>query len=210
MNTPLPGDPVVTINGARLRYQGIARVRADLATDLAVTRTRANGVDEVFVSTARADGRVERRLIYGDDLDLRGFKNVDAPPDVRVDGERANLLAYEDEPNALAERLVRGLAIGVKDAAETVQLMATKLVEQQALTSTALFLGGTAAAIAVGGGALGLAGAALASVGPLVAGGAVLVCVVGVALIVGAGVLRQVAFGRAERKGETIAGVVDP
>ncbi|WP_348246091.1 hypothetical protein, partial [Salmonella enterica] len=74
------------------------------------------------------DGKPERMIIWGDELDFR-FRNQKVEPEIRLNGEAGMLVHFEDEPNGVAERLVRGISTGFKESMESLANLAKKSVE---------------------------------------------------------------------------------
>ncbi|GEM_PF-4840610 len=203
------GYDSVSINGRSLAYQGLARLKSGTDAPAAAEKTKENGFDEMLVSVVTPSGESERLLIYANRLDF-SFKKRNVVPDLRINGQPAVLLHYEDEANGFWERALRGVGLGFKDAFEAVATMARRSVEGIVITGTVAMAGGTAL-IAMRGGseAVSLILPIIRSVASnlLFIGSGVVV--VGSMLIALSGIVRAIASGPAQSKMGTIASVID-
>ncbi len=203
------GYDSVSINGRSLAYQGLARLKSGTDAPTAAEKTKENGFDEMLVSVVTPNGESERLMIYANRLDF-SFKKRNVVPDLRINGQPAVLLHYEDEANGFWERAVRGVGLGFKEAFEAVATMARRSVEGIVITGTVAMAGGTAL-IAMRGGSE--ATSLISQIVRLVASNVLFigagVVAIGSTLIALSGVFRAIASGPAQSKMGTIASVID-
>jgi hypothetical protein len=202
------GNDVFTINGARIAKQGAAHLKEGMSPAEAAAKTKKNGMDEMIVAFEGPDGKPERLIIYGDNLDF-SFRKSRTEPDVRLNGEPGMLVHFEDEPNGFLERMQRGLTDGFKDAMDSLAALAHKSVEGVAYAGAASFLGGTIWVAATKGAALGILKDAAIVLGPKIAMGIGATAAIGAGVLIVSAVVKAIASGGNETKMETIAEVVD-
>ncbi len=202
------GNDVLTINGVRIAKQGAAHLKEDTTPAAAAEKTKANGMDEMILAFEGPDGKPERLIIWGDQLDFR-FRKQNVEPDIRLNGEQGMMVHFEDEPNGIGERMVRGIGTGFKEAMESLANMAKKSVEGVAYAGAASFLGGTIWVVASKGAALEVMKSAAVVLGPKIAIGVGATALVGAGIILITAIVKAAAGGGNETKMETIAGVID-
>lgn len=202
------GNDVLTINGVRIAKQGAAHLKEGMGPAEAAEKTKANGMDEMILAFEGADGKPERLIIWGDQLDFR-FRKQNVEPDIRLNGEQGMLVHFEDEPNGLGERLVRGISTGFKEAMESLANLAKKSVEGVAYAGAASFLGGTIWVVASKGAALSIMKDAAIVLGPKIAFGVGATALIGAGIILVTAIVKAATSGGNDTKMETIAGVID-
>jgi hypothetical protein len=134
----------IAINGKQVNVQGIKELKSGLSIQEATTKTKKNGIDEVYFSV---DGK--NFLAYGDALDLKGLSRNNIAT-ITYNNRQGNLVAYEDEANSFGEGLKMGAFNGLKNTRDAVL---------GAVKNTITSIGPTGALLA--GGALGIAGIAM-------------------------------------------------
>ena len=112
----IKGNDVLTINGVRIAKQGVAHLKPGVTSEQAAEKTKANGMDEMIIAFMGPDGKPEKLIVYGDNLDF-SWRNSPNEPDVRLNGEPGMLVHFEDEPNGFGARFQRDL----KEAGETIR-----------------------------------------------------------------------------------------
>ena len=147
---PPIGQNVITINGKAIKAQGIARIRDGVTTDDAAAKARTAGEDEMIVSYNDADGNKQRLLVWGDHMNF-SFRHKESEPDVQVNGTKAMIVSFDDEPNTIWEGAMAGMIQGVKDSCDAISTMAKASIQGVAVTSGAALLGGSIWAAASGG-----------------------------------------------------------
>ncbi|MEB3329246.1 MAG: hypothetical protein VKQ33_08460 [Candidatus Sericytochromatia bacterium] len=202
------GNDVLTINGAQVAKQGLAYLRPGVTPDQAALATKNNGLDELILGFEGENGKTERVIVYGRDLDL-SFRAHPGEPVILLNGRRGMLLHFDDEMNAGGQRVIRGINNGFRDAMDVVSSMARKSVDAAGLAGGAAFLGGSIWVIATKGAALPVIGQAAGFLAPKVALGVGATALVGVVLIVASAVLKALAGGKPDPRMETIAAVID-
>lgn len=202
------GNDVLTINGVRIAKQGAAHLKEGMAPAEAAEKTKANGMDEMILTFEGADGKPERLIVWGDQLDFR-FRNQRVEPDVRLNGEQGMIVHFEDEPNGMGERMVRGIGNGFREAMESLQNMAKKSVEGVAYAGAASFLGGTIWVVASKGAALSILKDAAIVLGPKIAMGVGATALIGAGIILVTAIIKAAAGEGNGTKMETIAAVID-
>lgn len=200
------GNDVVTINGARIAKQGMAHIKPGMTVEAAADKTKNNGMDEMIIGFMGADGKAERMIIYGDNLDF-SFRKSKNEPDIRINGEPGILLAFDDEQVGFGERFGAGLRNGFREAADTIGMLAKKTIDNLPLFVGGTALGGTLLFTFAKGAAVEAVKNAIIYLPklPIIAGGA---------LAVGAGVIIVSALIKALTGGQThnsasIAAVID-
>src|SRR3989338_3232193 len=103
------GNDVLTINGVRIAKQGAAHLKEGVSPADAAEKTKSNGMDEMILAFEGPDGKPERLIIWGDQLDFT-FRNQRVEPEIRLNGEVGMLVHFEDEKNGFMERTVRGIS----------------------------------------------------------------------------------------------------
>lgn len=126
---PVSTPPVLTIDGRRITYQGIARMRANMNVEDAAKATAGNGQDEMIVTVRGADGRAQRVVVWGDQLDFAYRKNAQRPV-VMLDGRAAMIVHAEDEQVGLTERIGGGLTSGLRNGLDALADLARKALAE--------------------------------------------------------------------------------
>lgn len=206
--SPITGREVITVNGVRVAYQGLAALKPGVSVQDAAERTKDNGLDELLVTVAGPDGQARRLLVWGDALDF-GFRASQAPPVVTVDGAPARLAHHEDEAVGLLERLGRGFTEGFKEAGQSVSTMARRTVEGSPYVGAAALVAGVGLAFVARAEAFGIIRNGLIVLTPKLLSGAGLTAAGAAGVMVAMSVVRAVAGGAGKAKMETIAAVTD-
>jgi hypothetical protein len=205
----------LTINGKPILYQGIARLRPDLGVDpatkvdIAIKTTKGNGIDEMVFGFTGPDGKAERIIIWGDQLDFR-WRERQAPPEVILNGQRGVMLHNDDEQGTATEAGVFGLIGGIKLAFESIETVAKKAVTGGAmLVGATAALGGIVWVAATQGAAMGPIARAIAAVAPYAGGGLAAISLAAIGLLLLSGLVKAMAntLGTPP-KYETIAAVI--
>jgi hypothetical protein len=202
------GNDVLTINGVQIAKQGAAHLRPGVTSDQAALATKNNGMDELILGFEGEDGKAERIIVYGRDLDL-SFRALAGEPEIFLNGQRGMLIHFDDEMNATWQRFVRGVNNGFKDAMDVVSSMARKSVDATGYAGGAAFLGGSIWVVATKGAALPVIGQAAGFLAPKIAIGVGATALIGVGLIVASAMLKAIAGGKPDPRMETIAAVID-
>lgn len=202
------GNDVLTINGVRIAKQGAAHLKEGMSPAEAAEKTKANGKDEIILTFEGDDGKPERLIVWGDQLDFR-FRKQNVEPDVRLNGQQGMIVHFEDEPNGMGERMVRGIGNGFREAMESLQAMAKKSVEGVAYAGAASFLGGTIWVVASKGAALSIMKDAAIVLGPKIAMGVGATALIGAGIILVTAIIKAAAGEGNGTKMETIAAVID-
>jgi hypothetical protein len=202
------GNDVLTINGIQVAKQGAAHLRPGVTSDQAALATKNNGMDELILGFEGENGKAERIIVYGRDLDL-SFRGRPGEPEIFLNGQRGMLIHFDDEMNAGGQRVIRGINNGFKEAMDVVSSMARKSVDATGLAGGAAFLGGSIWVIATKGAALPMIGQAAGFLAPKIAIGVGATALVGVGLIIASAVLKALAGGKPDPRMETIAAVID-
>lgn len=195
----------VTINGVAVGYQGRGALRADVSTEKAAEALKNNGLDEIILSYKNDQGKTERVVVWGDQLDL-SFRKKNSEPVVTVDGRPAKIVHYENEATTFGEGALRGAAEGYRDAFDAVASAGKSTISKLAIGTGVVMTGSMYLAATKGAGAI-VIGAAVAKP---VAIGAVTVGAVAVVAVGAAGALKG-GFGAQANlpRTETLAAVVD-
>ncbi len=135
----------ITINGKNLDVQGIKELKPGMSVQEASTKTKKNGIDEIYFNV---DGK--NFLAYGDSLKI-GDLSDNKIASVTYNGRAGSVVAYENEINSLQEGMTTGALSGIKK---------TKDALFGAVSNTITSVGPTAS-YALAGGAIGLTGLAL-------------------------------------------------
>lgn len=203
------GNDVVTINGVRVQFQGIAHVKKDMATEAAAQKTKNNGLDEYIIAFRNEHGQTERMIVWGDRLDFSFHKKRHAPS-VEVNGQRGQIVHFENEAATFAEGAVRGASDGFRDAFETLSQTGKKVVAGLAVAGGTVVVGGTIFLVATKGAGAAAVGAAMATVGPPAAVGTAVVGGTALMVIGASGALKGGFSANNNRpQMETIAAVVE-
>lgn len=104
----------LTINGVNIPVQGIRALRAGITIEQASQKTKGNGLDEIFFI---ANGKAY--VAYGDSLNLSGLKKNSIPV-VTFEGQKADIVAYDDEANGIWEGMKLGAVKAIKDTSDAV------------------------------------------------------------------------------------------
>lgn len=135
----------ISINRQNISVQGIRELRPGITIEQAVQKTKKNGLDEVFFM---AQGRAY--VAYGDSIDLSKLKKNDIPA-VMFNNMSADLIAFDDEANSIAEGAARGAIEELGNAIGFVRTSVGNLIKTVGPTVT-----GVAAVGAIGVGAYAL------------------------------------------------------
>ena len=92
----------ISINQQSIAVQGVRELRPGISIEQAIQKTKKNGLDEVFFTS---NGRAY--VAYGDALNISKLKKNEIPA-LMVNGLKADLLAFDDEANSIAEGAYRG------------------------------------------------------------------------------------------------------
>lgn len=200
------GNDVVTINGARIAKQGMAHLKPGMTVEQAAEKTKGNGMDEMIVGFMGADGKAEKMIVYGDNLDF-SFRKSKNEPDIRINGEPGILLSFDDEQVGFGERFVMGLTTGFREAAESLQLLAKKTIDNTPLIAGAAGLGSVVLFTFARQAAVEAIKSAIIYLPklPMIAGGAL---AVGAGVIIVTALIKALTGGQATNS-STIAGVID-
>jgi hypothetical protein len=207
--TVIRGNDVITINGRRINVQGAAHLRDDVSPADAAAKTKGNGMDEMIIGLKGKDGKSERVLIWGDHLDFR-FREREAQPEIKINGQRGVLIHYDDEQNTFVEGAVNGVVTGIRNAFDAVETLAKNSIQGVALAGAASLVGGTIWVAATKGAALEIIKTAIMTLGPGIATTAGMLSLSAVGLVVLAGAVKG-AFGALQNppKMETITGLIN-
>lgn len=104
----------LTINGINIPVQGIRALKPGITIEQASQKTKSNGLDEIFFT---ANGKAY--VAYGDSLNLSGLKK-NSIPSVTFEGQKADIIAYDDEANSIWEGAKLGSAKALKDSSDAV------------------------------------------------------------------------------------------
>jgi hypothetical protein len=203
------------INGKRVTFQGIARIKeasngnaTTIQTDVAAKATKLNGLDEMIFAFRGADGKVERIIIWGDQLDFT-FRERQAPPEITLNGERGTLIHFDDEQSSFVEGAVFGILGGFKSAFDAIEAIAKRSIVGAALAGAAAAVGGTIWVVASGGTALPQIISAVGFLGPQVAAGVGVISLAALGLILLCGLVKGAATALGTPpKFETIAAII--
>lgn len=202
------GNDVLTINGSRIPKQGMARLKPTVTSEEAGAKTKNNGKDEMILAFEGPDGKTERVLVYGDQLDF-SFRRNNTEPDIQLNGRPGMIVHYEDEANGFWERTVRGLGDGFKDAASTLTDLARKSVNTAVYGGAASLLGGTIWVAATKGAAAIVIKDAAVILGPKLLMGIGGAAAVSAGIIIVASIIKAMAGRGNDSKMESIAGIID-
>ncbi|MEB3196430.1 MAG: hypothetical protein VKP62_04430 [Candidatus Sericytochromatia bacterium] len=202
------GNDVLTINGLPVAKQGVAPLRPGISPDQAALATKNNGLDELILAVRTPEGKRQRVVVYGRELDL-SFRNQSGEPDIQLNGAPAMLLHFDDEMSTFTQRVVRGTAVGIKEAMDVLAAMARRSIEGAGYAGAAAFLGGTIWVVASGGAALEVIKSAAIVLAPKIAVGIGSTALVGMGLIVVAAALKALLGGAPDPRMETIAAIID-
>jgi hypothetical protein len=206
--TVIRGNEVLTINGVRVAKQGVAPLRRDITSDQAALVTKNNGMDELILGVKDDNGKTQRVIVYGRDLDM-SFRHQREVPDIRINGRRATLIHYDDEMTGTSQRGVRGFTNGVRDAMDTITVVARRAVEGAGFAGAGAFIGGTIWVVASKGAALEIIKNAAIVLAPKIAVGIGATALFGMGVMVVSGLLKSLVGGPADPRMETIAAVID-
>lgn len=131
----------ISINRQDIAVQGIRELRPGISIEQAVQKTKKNGLDEVFfMSQGRA------YVAYGDAINLSKLKKNEIPA-VMFNGMSADMVAFDDEANSVAEGAARGAIEEVGNAIGFVRTSVGNLVKNVGPTAFGV---ATVGAIGVG------------------------------------------------------------
>lgn len=206
--TVIRGNEVLTINGVRIAKQGLAPLRQDITSDQAALVTKNNGLDELILGIRNEDGKTERVIVYGRDLDM-SFRHKREVPDIRVNGRAARIIHYDDEMTAAGQRGARGFTLGVREAMDSITVAARRAIEGAGFAGAGAFIGGTIWVVASKGAALEIIKNAAIILAPKIAVGIGATALFGMGVMVVSGLLKALVGGPADPRMETIAAVID-
>jgi hypothetical protein len=206
--TVIRGNEVLTINGVRVAKQGIAGLRRDITSDQAALVTKNNGMDELILGVKDDNGKTQRVIVYGRDLDM-SFRHQREVPDIRINGRKAQIIHYDDEMVGTGQRGLRGFSIGVRDAMDSISVAARRAIEGAGFAGAGAFLGGTIWVVASKGAALEIIKNAAIVLAPKIAVGIGATALFGMGVMVVSGLLKALAGGPSDPRMETIAAVID-
>lgn len=161
------GSDIVQINGNTVKYQGIAHVKKTMMTEVAAEKVKSNGLQEYFINAKDDLGQTQRILVYGDRLDFKFRSSKDAPS-VTINGRKATLVSFDDEPTGFVQGVLDGLSKGLSDALDTIGGSSRSVISNIALAGAAAVAGTTA--LTFFGHTLGIGAALSAAVTPITAG----------------------------------------
>jgi hypothetical protein len=92
----------ISINQQSIAVQGVRELRPGISIEQAIQKTKRNGLDEVFF---KANGRAY--VAYGDAINISKLKKNEIPA-IMFNGLQADMLAFDDESNSIAEGAYRG------------------------------------------------------------------------------------------------------
>ncbi len=92
----------ISINQQSIAVQGVRELRPGISIEQAIQKTKKNGLDEVFF---KANGRAY--VAYGDAINISKLKKNEIPA-LMFNGLQADMLAFDDEANSVAEGAYRG------------------------------------------------------------------------------------------------------
>lgn len=127
----------ISINGKELAVQGIKELRAGMSVQEASTKTKKNGIDEIYFNV---DGK--NYLAYGDSLKI-GDLSKNQISTVTYNGRAGSVVAHEDEINSLKDGMVVGALSGVKKTKDAVFSAVNNIVTSVGPTSALVAAGGT-------------------------------------------------------------------
>jgi hypothetical protein len=104
----------LTINGVNIPVQGIRALKPGITIEQASQKTKNNGLDEVFFTS---NGKAY--IAYGDSLNLSGLKKNNIPT-VTFDGQKADIVSFDDEANSVWEGAKMGSIKALKDTTDSV------------------------------------------------------------------------------------------
>ncbi|PIQ26640.1 hypothetical protein COW36_01230 [bacterium (Candidatus Blackallbacteria) CG17_big_fil_post_rev_8_21_14_2_50_48_46] len=104
----------LTINGVNIAVQGVRALKPGITIEQASQKTKNNGLDEVFFTS---NGKAY--VAYGDSLNLSGLKK-NSIPTVTFEGQKADVIVYEDEANSMLEGAKLGSVKALKDTSDAV------------------------------------------------------------------------------------------
>lgn len=92
----------ISINHQSIAVQGVRELRPGISIEQAIQKTKKNGLDEVFFT---ANGRAY--VAYGDAINISKLKKNEIPA-LMFNGVKADMHAFDDEANSVAEGAYRG------------------------------------------------------------------------------------------------------
>ena len=154
----------IAINGRNVNVQGIKELRDGLSVQEATTKTKKNGIDEVYFAV---DGH--NYLAFGDAIDIKELKQ-NKIASLTYNGRQGTVVAYEDEINSVAQGIKEGALNGLKKTRDALFGAVSNTITSVGPTSMVLAggaIGLTALSLWKTGLATGTAGAITASASPL-------------------------------------------
>lgn len=149
---------VLAINGRQINVQGIKELKSGVSVQEAATKTKKNGIDEVYFNVSGVN-----YLAYGDALDLKELSK-NKISSITYNNQSGTIVSYEDEINSVGEGITSGALNGLKKTKEALFGAVSNTITSVGptgvllaggaigLTGMALFRGGAAAASATVGG----------------------------------------------------------
>lgn len=99
----------LTINGTAIPVQGVRALRPGISIEQASQKTKGNGLDEVYFNS---NGK--SYVAYGDSLNISMLKK-NVIPAVMLNGQKADIVAFEDEANSVWEGMKKGSMEALRD-----------------------------------------------------------------------------------------------
>ncbi|MFN8575974.1 MAG: hypothetical protein U0354_03885 [Candidatus Sericytochromatia bacterium] len=128
---------IITLNGRELAVQGIKELKPGMSVQEASTKTKKNGIDEIYFNV---DGK--NFLAYGDSLKI-GELSENRIAKVTYNGRAGNVVAYENEINSLQEGMKTGALSGIKKTKDAIFGAVSNIVTTIGPTSALVAAGGT-------------------------------------------------------------------
>lgn len=137
------GRDVVRINGRIENYQGIGHIRRDVSTDVAVAKIKNDGLDEYFINVRDDQGKTQRVVVYGDQLDF-SWRKAGKMPTVTINGREATLVAFDKEQTSFGRGAIEGIKSSLGDAFQSLSDLAKTTLGKVVEGGAATIVGGTA------------------------------------------------------------------